>query len=104
MSTWGWKQSALIRVDSQTRTFTYTPEYLAVKHYSKFITPGSRIIAFEPSKTNKTPILVCLTPESKYVVVTGNLNDESKEITIKLGDRYLNVPLEGHSFNTFVEK
>ena len=26
-SPWGWKQNALIRVDSKARTFTYTPEY-----------------------------------------------------------------------------
>ena len=28
-SPWGWKQNALIRVDSEKRTFVYTPEYYA---------------------------------------------------------------------------
>ncbi|MCD7930803.1 MAG: hypothetical protein LUH15_05250 [Tannerellaceae bacterium] len=45
--------------------------------------------------------MVFRTPENKYVVIAGNFNDESKEITIKLGTRYLNVLLEPHSFNTF---
>ena len=33
-SSWGWKQNALIRVDSKTGTITYTPEYYAVKHFA----------------------------------------------------------------------
>ena len=103
-SPWGWKQNALIHVDSKSRTATLTPEYYAVRHYSQFVTPGSHVIAYKPSTEGRTPILVVETPEKKKVVIAGNFNNEAKKITLKLGNRYLNVELQPHSFNTFEEK
>ncbi len=103
VSTWGWKQNALIRVDSKTRTYTYTPEYYAVKHYTNFISPDSRVIAFNGRDT-KLPILVCKTPKNKYIVIAGNFTDEVKDITVKLGEQYLNVQLPSHTLHTFTEK
>lgn len=103
-SGWGWKQNALIRVDSKNETATYTPEYYAVKHYSHFIAPHSEILAYQPAKEEKTPIMVVVTPQKKQVVIVGNFNEVAKEVTVKLGNRYLNVTLQPHSLNTFVEK
>lgn len=101
MSPWGWKQNALIRVDSKARTLTYTPEYYAVKHYTHFVVPGSQVVAYAPAKEEKTPVLVVRIPQAAYVVVAGNFNNEPKALTLKLGARYLNVTLQPHSFNTF---
>ena len=39
-SLWGWKQNALIQVDSRTRKFRYTPEYCAVKHFTNHVASG----------------------------------------------------------------
>lgn len=103
-SGWGWKQNALIQVDSKNETATYTPEYYAVKHYSHFIAPHSKILAYQPAKEEKTPIMVVITPQKKQLVIAGNFNDDAKEVTVKLGNRYLNVVLQPHSLNTFVEK
>lgn len=103
-SGWGWKQNSLIHVDSQTCNATYTPEYYAVKHYSHYVTPGSRILAYKPAKEKKTPVMVVMTPQKKQVVIVGNFNEENKEITLKLGSRYLNVSLPAHSLHTFIEK
>lgn len=104
MSTWGWKQNSLIRVDSKTRTATYTPEYFAVKHYSHYIRPGSRILASKNNKEDKISIIVAMNPQSKYIVLAGNFNDESRNITVKLEDKYLNVTIPAHSLNTFQMK
>ena len=49
-------------------------------------------------------VLVVETPEKKKVVIAGNFNDEAKKVTVKLRDRYLNIELQPHSFNTFEEK
>lgn len=103
-SPWGWKQNALIRVDSKARTATLTPEYYAVSHYSRFVSPGSRILAYKPQKEGKTPVMVVETPQKKMVVIAGNFNDDAREISVKLGNRYLNVVLEAHSLHTFEEK
>jgi len=104
VSGWGWKQNALIRVDSQKKTVTYTPEYTAVKHYTQFISKGSKVLAVNANKEDKTPVMVVENPEGKYVIIAGNFNGDAKDITVKLKDKYLNVKIEAHSLNTFVEK
>ena len=101
---WGWKQNALIRVDSQKGTATYTPEYYAVKHYANFIAKGSKIITQKDGKDDKIKILVAQSTEGKYTIVAGNFNDEDKDITVKIGERYLNATLQPHSLNTFQMK
>ena len=45
-----------------------------------------------------------MTPQKKQVEIAGNFNGEAKEVTVKLGNRYLCVTLQAHSLNTFVEK
>ncbi len=103
-SPWGWKQNALIRVDSKERSATFTPEYHAVKHYTSFIAPGTEIIAHKGEGDDKKPILVARTPEGKHMVFAGNFKDTPDKISVKIGDRYLNADLKPHSFNTFAEK
>lgn len=103
-SPWGWKQNALIHVDSKTRKATLTPEYYAVRHYSQFVASGSHVVAYKPSEAEKTPVMVVQTPQKKYVVIAGNFGDEAKAVSVKLGSRYLNAELPAHSFNTFEEK
>jgi len=104
VSGWGWKQNALIRVNSKTKTATYTPEYYAVKHYTHFITPGTKLLAFQNNKEDKMPVLVASNPEGKYVILAGNFNNTSKELKVKMGERYLVVTLQPHSLNTFQMK
>lgn len=104
-SPWGWNQNALIQVDSKARTFKYTPEYYAVKHFSHHIAPGSKMVGYHaPNNDMNTPIVIYTTPAKKRVIVAGNFGNEAKEITLKLGNRYLNVLLDAHSFNTFEER
>ncbi len=103
-SAWGWKQNALVKVKSADRTFEYTPEWYAYRHYSNFIQEGAEIVGHKASGEDKTPVLVALTPEGRHVVVAGNLSDTEKEISVKAGERYLNVNLAPHTFHSFVEK
>lgn len=100
-STWGWKQNALIRVDSYSRTFTYTPEYYAVMHYSNFLLKGSKIIAYKPLGGDRKPILISISPKGDIVIVAGNFMDQEQKLTLKVGKKYLDIILEPHSMNTF---
>lgn len=100
-SGWGWKQNALVRVDSKAGTATYTPEYYAVKHFSNQVTNGTKVLSYKEKGDDLLPVLVALTPEGKYLIVAGNFNDEAKELSIQLGNKYLDITLQGHSFNTF---
>jgi len=104
VSGWGWKQNALLRVDSKEKTVAYTPEYYAVKHYTQFVSPGSKVISLKGNKEDDLPIMVTRNPQGKYLVFAGNYNDESKDISVKIGSKYINVSLPAHSLNTFSEK
>ena len=103
-STWGWKQNALIQVDSKTRKHRYTGEYYAVKHFSNLVPPGSRMVAYKSKEeTNGTPVVVFATDngaKQKYTVVTANFTDEQQNITLSFGKRYLNLQLIPHSFHS----
>lgn len=103
-SPWGWKQNALIRVDSKDRTFDYTPEYHAVRHYTNHISPGSKVVAYKGQGTDKKPILVVRDSRGKHTVIAGNFNDTAVTVCVKIGKRYLEAELQPHSFNTFAER
>lgn len=103
-SAWGWKQNALVQVRSANRTYRYTPEYYAYKHFSHFVEPGSTLLAFCPMKDGLQAI-VFRRPDNRRVVICGNAGNEAKSISIEMAKgKYLNATLAAHSFNTFVEK
>lgn len=101
-SPWGWKQNALIRVDSKERTATLTPEYYAAKHYCNFIAPGSHVVGWLPDNDSHIPVMVSQLADGKYVVIAGNFNENERQMTIKIGNKYLNIELKPHSFNSYV--
>ena len=101
-SPWGWKQNALIQVDSKTRKMRYTAEYYAYKHFSHFISAGTRVIGYSGRQHSDTPIIVCKKGEKQYIITAGNFSNEAKNVSVKIADKYLNLTLKPHSFNTFV--
>ena len=103
VSSWGWTQNALIQVDSKTRTMRYTPEYYAYKHFCHFVTAGTRMIGYSGRDNGGTPVVV-FKKDKQYIVTAGNSTNETKQVTVKIGNKYLNITLPAHSFNTFVSK
>ncbi len=101
VSPWGWKQNALLRVDSKTKTVTYTPEYYAAKHFSHFIGAGTTIVAYRAGQEDKLPVLVAAPAPGRYLVLAGNFGETPKTVTVQLGGRSLTATLPAHSFNTF---
>jgi glucosylceramidase len=104
-SAWGWKQNALVQVNSVNRSHRFTPEYYAVKHFSNLVPPGSRMQGYVPrEQTQGMPVIVFQRPDKKYVVVAGNQNSEQRLVTVKLGNKYLNMTLSPHSFHSYIAK
>ena len=103
-SPWGWKQNALIQVDSKTRRMRYTAEYFAYKHFSHFITPGTQMVGYAGRDYSRTPIVVFRTTEGGYIVTAGNFTDQPHKANVKIGKKFLNIQTAPHSFNTFVMK
>ncbi|MCM1066753.1 MAG: beta-glycosidase [Muribaculaceae bacterium] len=102
-SGWGWKQNALIRVDSSARTATYTPEYYAVRLFAEAVPAGSRILSARSGRDCTTPVLTAINPEGKLVIMAGNFTDSPVEFSAPVGKKYLNVVLPPHSLNSFTE-
>lgn len=100
-STWGWTQNALVQVDSRTRRPRYTAEYFAYKHFSHFIAPGDEMVGYAGREYSDTPVIAYRHGKG-YVVVAGNFTDASKSLSVKVGNKYLNIEAEPHSFNTYV--
>ena len=102
-SSWGWTQNALIQVNSATREMRYTPEYYAYKHFSHFVDKGTEMVGYSGRQYADTPVVV-FKNENGYIIAAGNFADEAKKVCVKIGDKYLNMRLPAHSFNTFVER
>lgn len=104
-SPWGWKQNALVQVKSVNLSHRYTPEFYAVKHFSNLVTPGSRMQGYVPrEQTGGMPVIVFQRPDKKYVVIAGNLTDEQRTVTVRLGKKYLNMSMPAHSFHSYISK
>lgn len=101
-SPWGWKQNALVQVDSKTKKHRYTSEYYAVKHFSHFVEPGSRIVAYQPI-ADGVQAIAFITPQQKRIIIVGNSTNEQREATIQIGKKYLSTQMPAHTFHTFVE-
>ena len=103
-SAWGWKQNALVQVNSADLSFRLTPEFYAVKHFSNLVPPGSRMQGYVPrEQTSGIPVIVFQRPDNKYVVIASNQTDEQRTATVQLGRKYLNMTLQSHSFHTYSE-
>ena len=98
-SPWGWKQNALIRVRSANRTYSYRPEYYAVKHFSHFVKPGAIQLAYTPW-TDKVKALCYRNPDGGIVVVMTNWADAERRVSFKVAGKAHEVVLKPHSFNT----
>jgi len=104
-STWGWRQNALIQVDSKTGKHRYTAEFYALMHFSHFVEPGSRMVYYLSKDENDgVPVIAFVRPNGKHIVIMGNLTKQSVTKSVQIGKKYLNVCLKSHSFNTFAEK
>ena len=100
-SPWGWRQNALVQVDSKTRKPRYTAEFYAYKHFSHFIARGTEMIAYAGREYSSTPVTV-FRSASSYIITAGNFTDAATTLTVNLRGKYLNMPLHPHSFSTFV--
>ena len=101
-SPWGWKQNALIQVDSHTRQMRYTAEYYAYKHFSHFVEPGTQMVGYAGREYSNTPVVVFRNAAGVHIVIAGNFTADKRMVNVKIGKRYLNMELLAHSFSTYI--
>lgn len=99
-STWGWKQNAMVIVDSKSRKATFTPEYYAMKHVSRYVQPGARRLVTMGKDGN---LLAFENTDGSKVVVVYNPEEDPREMSISLSrDEVMHLAMEPQSFNTLV--
>lgn len=72
-----------------------------MKHVSHFVKPGAKLL-----QTGGTfdDLLAFKNPDKSVVIVAFNNSDESRELTLKIGDETIISSLKANSFNTILVK
>ena len=99
MSSWGWPQNSMVSIDREKKSFRYNDEFYLMKHLSRFVQPGSRLLKLEGEGKNA---LAFQTAEKEVVLVIYNPEASQQEKVIKVDDRTINVSLKPRSLNTLV--
>jgi glucosylceramidase len=97
MSTWGWKQNALISIDRKTHAVVYHPEYYLMKHLSHFVQPG----AYRLRTSGETNALAFQNPNGDIALLLLNTAATDTSLRLAVGTTTVTVPLKAKSINTF---
>jgi glucosylceramidase len=96
LSTWGWKQNALVTVIRHAHRVRYNPEFYVMKHLSAFVrTQATRI------GTGDSPdALAFRNPDGTVIVVVANFSGAAKTLHLKNGGKAYILPLPDISIAT----
>lgn len=97
MSTWGWRQNAMITVDPATRDVTFNPEFFVMKHFSHFVQPGAARLELEGPWSGNA---VAFKSGRAVTVVIANPMHETHELVLRAGSRIVHATMQPRSFNT----
>lgn len=96
-SAWDWSQNTLVIIDRETGKARYTDEYYLMKHLSRFVQPGSRML-----RTSKDDMLAFQTPSGSTVAIIYNPSGSTEEYNLRISDHFVKFSLKPRSLNTIV--
>jgi glucosylceramidase len=102
MSTWKWRQNALITVDRATGKVTENGEYFVMRHFSQFVKPGAKRVLTTGPWGDK---IAFANPDGSTVIVLANSAGQALDVVIAVAGRpdgTFKVTLPARSVNTFV--
>lgn len=100
-STWGWKQNALVSIDTIGKKYKMNPEFWVFKHFSHFVAPGSKLVR---TSSNQCPSLAFITPNNELVLIVHNTSDKKELKRISVYGKTFDAGLMPRSFNTMFFK
>ena len=98
ISRWGWSQNSLIVVDKETKSFSFTPEYYMMKHFSHFLPSGSKLIKSIEGDTEN--IIAFSLPDNSLILIVANFTDKDKNLKFKIENKEQNQFLQKMSVTT----
>ena len=91
----------LVTINSKTKDVSYSGQYWAVAHYSKFIQRGAHIVAVKSADTDLR-FVAAENPGGKRVLVATNPLSSEKKVTLQVGESVADLNLPPDSVSTFV--
>ncbi|HBF34130.1 TPA: hypothetical protein DDW35_06165 [Candidatus Sumerlaeota bacterium] len=105
MSTWKWRQNALITVDQNSGKVTMNGEYYVMRHFSQFVKPGAKRVLSSGSWNDRVAFV---NPDKSTVVVISNPANQVQPFVLTVPGYgkadTISVKVAAHSVNTFVLK
>ncbi|MBI2512109.1 MAG: glycosyl hydrolase [Opitutae bacterium] len=103
LSTWKWRQNALVTVDGTTGQVAYNGEFHVMRHFSRFVRPGAkRILTTGPWSEQ----IAFVNPDGSTVFVVANPDATPRELVVAIAGRAdsdtFAATLPAQSVNTFV--
>ncbi len=92
---------APVIVDPENDEVYFTPLYFAMVHFSKFIRPGAVRIGFE-NPDNELMITAAQNPDGSIAVVIFNMNSETRNIKLSMGDRSVDLQISAQAIQTIL--
>ncbi|MDP5105692.1 MAG: glycosyl hydrolase family 30, partial [Polaribacter sp.] len=92
---------APVIVNPETDEVYFTPLYYTMAHFSKFIRPNAQVIGVNNSDKGLM-VTAAENPDGSIAVVVFNENESARNITINLGDKSVNIQLQGQAIQSIV--
>ncbi len=100
VSSWGWRQNAMITVDPAGGTWSANPEYHVMRHFSAFVRPGSRRLPLRGSWAGGAAAFVLA--DGRVALVSHNSGARPRPLRVRLGGGEFETVLPARSFNTLI--
>ena len=97
-SRWGWRQNAMITIDTRTHEVRYNPEHALMKHFSHFVRSGAHKLTL--GGPGAAQALGFVNPDGTVALVAANLSPQACALDVTAGGRSLPVELPPKSFAT----
>lgn len=98
-STWGWYQNSLVTVNETDCSWTYTPDYYALKHASHYVLPGAKRILLN---SDFEDIMAFVNPDGNIVVMVGNQKNTAITLNLVIEEKHLSLTLKPESIHTLL--
>ena len=93
----------LVTVNTANNSYSFTSDYYALAHFSKFIRPGAkRVFSSDTAAASDGKLLnlACMNEDGTVTVVLTNQSAAPADVKIQVGDRVLTTTLSGRSVTT----
>lgn len=97
LSTWGWKQNAMVSILRREHTVRFNPEFYLMKHLSHFVQP--KAVHLEGGGDWKDA-LAFQNPDGSVAILVANFTGRAATVRVRVGKIILAPTLPDNSFGT----